>query len=357
MSNPDADLQHGKTPARVRLSSTARTYGVVFALLAIVLVVTAANPGFLTFANLMNISSQWAPAGIMAVGMTFVILTGGFDLSVGAMYALTAVTAAALGQTYPVAIAFSIALLVGLVMGLVNGVLVTVAQVNPFIATLGTSFAITGIALVLTGNRAYVVTNPEFAWLGTGRWLGIPYSGALLVLFLIVGGLVLWRTTYGRTLYAVGGNPSASRLAGIRTRAVAASTYVVSGGTAAIAGVITASTLSSAQPNLNPDIVFDVITVVVVGGTSLAGGYGAMWRTAVGLGILATIQNGFNLLNVNPNYQNIIKGVIIVSALALDAYTRRAAARAASRRQLVESTGDEISPSLRDEATRKETTP
>lgn len=354
MSEKVRGLSAGDSPVLSTISTAARTYGVVFALLALVVLVTAANPGFLSFNNLMNISSQWAPAGVMAVGMTLVILTGGFDLSVGAVYALTAVTAAALGQSYPVAVAFSAALVVGLLMGLVNGTLVTLAQVNPFIATLGTSFAITGLALVLTGNRAYVVTNPEFAVLGTGRWLGVPYSGLLLVLFLILGGLLLWRTTYGRKLYAVGGNPNASRLAGIRTRSVVASTYVISGGTAAVAGIITASTLSSAQPNLNPDIVFDVITVVVVGGTSLAGGYGAMWRTAVGLGILATIQNGFNLLNVNPNYQNIIKGVIIVSALALDAYTRRASARAASRRQLNQTASAGRAPLARDGAAQEE---
>jgi len=146
-------------------------------------------------------------------------------------------------------------------------------------------------------------------------------------LALIIGGVVLARTVYGQRIYAVGGNVEASRLSGIRTRLVTASTYVLSGFCAAVAGIITASQLSSAQPNLNPDIVFDVITVVVVGGTSLAGGYGAMWRTAVGLGILATLQNGFNLLDVDPNYQNIVKGVIIVGALALDSYTRRLVAR------------------------------
>lgn len=310
-----------------------RTYGIVLALLILLVVVTVGNPGFLNFTNLMNISSQWAPAGIMAVGMTLVIITGGFDLSVGAIYSLTAVIAAAAGQHYSAAFSFTLAIAAGLLLGLVNGGLITLAQVNPFIATLGTSFAITGIALVATGNVAFVVDNPEFSILGAERWNGIPYSGMLLVAFLIIGGLVLWNTTYGKKIYAVGGNPEASRLAGIHTRWITASTYVISGGCAGVAGVITASQLSSAQPYLNTNIVFDVITVVVVGGTSLAGGYGAMWRTAVGLAILATLQNGFNLLNVDPYYQTIIKGVIIVGALALDAYAQRLAARAASRAQ------------------------
>lgn len=321
-----------------------RTYGIVIALLILVVIVAVGNPGFLNFTNLMNISSQWAPAGIMAVGMTLVIITGGFDLSVGAIYSLTAVIAAAAGQHYSAGISFTLAILAGLFLGLVNGGLVTIAQVNPFIATLGTSFAITGIALVATGNIAFVVDNPEFSVLGAERWNGIPYSGMLLAAFLIIGGLVLWNTTYGKKIYAVGGNAEASRLAGIHTRWITASTYVISGGCAGVAGVITASQLSSAQPYLNSTIVFDVITVVVVGGTSLAGGYGAMWRTAVGLGILATLQNGFNLLNVDPYYQTIIKGVIIVAALALDSYAQRLAARAASRAQFDADDGNDPPP-------------
>jgi ribose transport system permease protein len=313
------------------LRSLVSSYGIVLALLALVVAVTIAHPGFVATTNLSNILSQWAPAGIMAIGMTYVILTGGFDLSVGANYSLCAVTAAALGRTQPALLSFLAALAVGLTVGALNGSIVTVLRVNPFIATLGTSFAIGGLSLVATGNVAYVVSNPEFAVLGASRFHGVPYSGMVLVAALVVGGLVLSRTVYGQKVYAIGGNAEASRLAGIRVRALTASAYVLSGACAALAGIITASQLGSAQPNQNTDIVFDVITIVVVGGTSLAGGYGAMWRTAVGLAILATLQNGFNLLNVNPYYQNIIKGGIIVFALALDAWTRQAAGRRHAR--------------------------
>jgi ribose transport system permease protein len=311
----------------------------VIALVLLVALVAARNPDFLSSTNLMNILSQWAPAGIMAVGMTFVILTGGFDLSVGAAFSLTAVTAAALGQSTDPAVAFAAAIGVGLAIGVVNGALVTLLEVNPFIATLGSSFSIAGITLVATNNEAFVVDNPAFATLGAERWLGIPYSGALLILAMVVGGVVLARTVYGHCVYATGGNSEASRLSGIRVRGVVASTYAISGVCAGLAGVITASQLSSAQPNINPDIVFDVITIVVVGGTSLAGGYGAMWRTAVGLGILATLQNGFNLLDVDPNYQNIVKGVIIVGALALDSYVRRVGTRGHRRTAPAPETG------------------
>jgi ribose transport system permease protein len=150
----------------------------------------------------------------------------------------------------------------------------------------------------------------------------------VLIAGLLAGGLILARTVYGQSIYAVGGNAEASRLSGIRVGMAVGSTYVLSGLSMGVAGVITASQLSSAQADINPDIVFDVITIVVVGGTSLAGGAGSMWRTAVGLAIIATISNAFSLADVNPSYQDIVKGCIIIGALAIDAYARRLAGRA-----------------------------
>jgi ribose transport system permease protein len=308
-----------------------RTYGIVVAFAILVTVVSITASAFLTERNVFNLFGQWAPAGIMAVAMTFVILTGGFDLSIAAGYSLTAVTAAGVGRTHSPIVAFLAAMAVGLGIGLLNGSLIAGMRINPFITTVGTSFVIDGIALVVTGNAAYLTENPGFSTLGAGRWHGFPYSGMILIGFLVVGALVLARTVYGQWIYAVGGNAEASRLSGIRVRLVVASTYVLSGLCVGVAGCITASQLSSAQANIDPNIVFDVITVVVVGGTSLAGGFGAMWRTAVGLGIIATISNGFNLANFNPFYQNIVKGSIIVGALGLDVWARRLARRGETR--------------------------
>jgi ribose transport system permease protein len=305
-----------------------RTYGVVLAFVLLVAVVAASSPGFATKTNLFNLFSQWAPAGIMAVAMTFVILTGGFDLSIANGFSLCAVTAAAAGRTEAPAVAFLAALGVGLAIGLANGLLVAGVRINPFIATIGTGFILGGITLVATGNVAYTVDDPGFATVGAGRWHGFPYSGMILVACLCAGGLVLARTVYGQAVYAVGGNAEASRLSGIRVGATIGSTYVLSGLSMGVAGSITASQLSSAQANINPDIVFDVITIVVVGGTSLTGGVGSMWRTAIGLGIIATISNAFSLADVNPSYQDIVKGSIIIGALALDASMRRWAGRA-----------------------------
>jgi len=311
-----------------------RTYGIVIAFVVLVVVVAALSPGFATRTNVFNLFSQWAPAGIMAVAMTFVILAGGFDLSIANGFSLCAVTAAGIGRTQDPAVAFLAALAVGLGIGVVNGLLVAGAKINPFITTIGTGFILGGITLVVTGNEAYVVDNPDFGTIGAGRWHDFPYSGMILIFCLAVGGLVLAKTVYGQSIYAVGGNAEASRLSGIRVGTTVGSTYVLSGLSMGVAGIITASQLNSAQANINPDIVFDVITIVVVGGTSLAGGIGSMWRTAVGLGIIATISNAFSLADVNPSYQDIVKGCIIIGALAIDVFARRLAGRAPPRSRI-----------------------
>ncbi len=305
-----------RRPAAARLAHAARSYGVVIALVLLVVIISLAQPTFVSWPNQMNILSQWAPVAIMGIGMTYVVITGGFDLSVGATYALAAVVAASLGQTQPPLVAFSVAILVGAVVGTVNGFIVTALRVNPFIATLGTSLIIGGVTLAITGNKAFIVSFEPFTSLGRDRLWGVPYSGILVIILMVIAGLVLAYTAFGQSVYAVGGNLEASRLAGIRTSLVVGSAYTIAGLTASVAGVVTASQLSSAQASLGSTLVFDVLTVVIVGGTALSGGRGAIWRTAVGVGILATLQNGFNLLNVDAYYQDVIKGVIIIAALA-----------------------------------------
>ncbi len=300
------------------MASLLRSYGVLVTFALLVAIVSAGNPAFLSPTNIANLLSQWAPAGIMAAGMTFVILTGGFDLSIASAYSLAAVVAAIIGQRVDPSLAFLAAIVAGLSFGLVNGLLVAVLRINPFITTVGTGFVLNGIALVMTQNAAFLVVDPRFAALGTGHWHGLPYAGMLLLAILILLQLVLSWTVYGQAVYAVGGNYEASRLSGIRVRQVVMSTYVLLGACIGIAACITASQLSSAQSNMDPSIIFDVLTIVVVGGTSLAGGAGSIWGTAVGLGIIATISNGFVLLDINPYYQDIIKGSIIVAAVALD---------------------------------------
>lgn len=307
---------------------TVRTYAILVTLLILVVAVQLGNPSFLSWTNLMNILSQWAPAGIIAAGMTYVALAGGFDLSIAAAFSLCAVVAAVVGQTLDPGFAFLAAIAAGILVGAVNGFFVAKVGINPYITTVGIGFILNGLALLLTDNAAFMVSNPAFGELGTGRLFGVPYSGILLIVTLVLLQLVLWRTVYGEVIYAVGGNYEASWLSGIRVKLVVASTYMLVGACYGLAGSITASQLSSAQANMDPSIVFDVLTIVVVGGTSLGGGFGAVWRTAVGIAIIATITNGFVLLDISPYYQSIIKGAIIVAALSLDVFFGKLSSKA-----------------------------
>ena len=215
--------------ARSHGTAALRSYGILLAFVILVVVVFWGNPAFLSQNNVFNMLSQWAPAGIMAAGMTYVILKGGFDLSVASGYSLCAVTAAALGQHVDPALAFLGAIAVGFTIGLLNAMLVVGVNINPFITTVGTGFILGGITFVVTGNAAHIVDNLDFGTVGAERWHGFPYSGMLLLAFFLVGGLVLAKTVYGEAVYAVGGNLEASRLSGIRVRIVVGSTYVLSG--------------------------------------------------------------------------------------------------------------------------------
>ena len=308
---------------RSRWAESLQDYGVALAALLLVVIVATGNPAFLSPANINNMLSQWSPAGIMAIGMTLVILAGGFDLSISSGFAFCAVIAAIIGQQTSPILALLGSIAAGTVIGSINATLVSVFKINPFITTVGTGFVINGLSLVVTRNAAFIVSNPTFGILGAGRWHGIPYSGMLLIVLFPIAGLVLSRSVYGHMIYAVGGNAEASKLSGIRADLIVASTYIFLGAGVGLAGFISASQLNSAQANLDPRILFDVLTIVIVGGTSLGGGVGSIWRTVVGLVIIATITNGFVLLDISPFYQDVIKGLIIVGALILDSMLRR----------------------------------
>jgi ribose transport system permease protein len=302
-----------------------RTYGIVLAFVVLVAAVATQNSVFVSRENLLNISSQWAPAGVMAAGLTFVLIAGGIDLSIGANFNLCAVLAAAIGQHHDPGLAFLAALGLGTGIGLVNAVIVTVTGIDSFIATLGVSFALSSISQILTGNVPYYVERSDFLSLGAGSWHTIPYAGMVMFGTFIVLGLILWRGTYGQKIYAIGGNREASRLAGLRVQMLYGSSFVLMGFCCGLAGVLSASQLGTAQYNIDPGILFDVVTMVVLGGTSLLGGYGAMWRTVVGWAFIASIGNAFNILNVNSSYQNLVKGLVLIGALAIDVYVRRLA--------------------------------
>jgi ribose transport system permease protein len=300
-------------------------YGMVVFLVAMVVVTTSLDPHFLDRANLLNLLRQWAPAGLMAVGMTFVIISGGFDLSVGGTYAAAAVLSAGIALHHSILAAILVTICMGAGVGLVNGLLITRLEVNPFVATLGMGFVVTGLAEVLSGATPVFVPKASFGNFGGGNILGLPTPGVLLIVGLVVGGLVLGRTVYGRYIYAIGGNEEASRLSGVRTRSMKAIAYVMTGALAALAGFIIASRLGEGQGDIGQNVELDVITIVIVGGTAVSGGEGAMWRTATGIGILAVLGNAFDRLQVDTFWQEVIKGAIIIAAIAIDSYGKRRA--------------------------------
>lgn len=310
-------------PAGFSWSNFAMRYGLIVVLVILIAVSQFLYPRFLNPMNIRNILSQNAPLGIIAVGMTLVMITRGFDLSVGAMYAAGATIFASLAVAgWPLPVAALIVVLVGVVGGLVNGTVITRLNVNPFVATLGTTSVFSGLALLYSKSSPFIVSDPGFTWLGRGLIWGVPVSVFLMVLIFLAGEIVLSRTTYGRSLYAIGGNDEASRLAGLRTVALRASSYVICSACAAVAGMIIASRLSIGQADIGSTMALDAIAVVVIGGTSLMGGEGAVWRSAIGLLIVAVLTNLLDSLAVDSNYQLVIKGTIVVAAVALDAYAR-----------------------------------
>ena len=295
----------------------------IITLIILVVLVGVMNPRFLSTPNLMNMLSQWAAPGIVAAGITFVALTGGFDLSVAAAFSFTAVVAVIFGQHVDPVFAFAAAITAGILFGIFNGFLIAFLKLNPYIATVGSGFMLNGLALLVTDNAAISVEHPDYGWLGVARVYGVPISGILLIITVVVLEFVLKRTPYGQSIYAVGGNPEASWLSGISTRLVTGSAYVIFGACVGVGGCITSSQLQAAQAGLDPGMIFDVLTIIVVGGTSLSGGTGAVWRTAVGLAIIATMSNGFIMLGISPYYQDLIKGAIIILALTMSAVAAR----------------------------------
>jgi ribose transport system permease protein len=313
------------------------SYGIVISLAILVVLMTIADFDFLSPTHLLNMLGQWAPAGIMAAAATYVIIGRGFDLSVAAGFSLCAIVSAAIAAAgYGTVIAFSAAIVTGLAIGCFNALLVCGLSINPFIATVGSGFILLGLDIIATPNAYITVEQPGFDFLGAGSWYGVPFKGIALLFFLIVGQLFLSKSRYGRYLYAIGGNPEASRLSGLNVKMVTAITYVFSGLSMGVAGLLAASQLSSAQAQMEPTIVFDVIAVVVLGGTSLNGGVGSVWRTAVGLAIIATISNGFILLGLKSHYQDIVKGAVIILAVALEGFARQSSAAHLAREKVAD---------------------
>jgi ribose transport system permease protein len=316
--------------ARQQVASIALRFGVIAALVLVLVLAGVFYPGFFERDNINNLLSQSAPEGLVALGMTFVIIAGGFDLSAGAILSLCAVIYADAANHMALVPAALITIAVGALAGVINGAIVTRLRVNPFVATLGTGSIFGGLAFIYAHAEPISVTRESFAKLGNGDWLGIPIDVYLLVAVILLATAVLVKTRFGRSVYAIGGNDEASRLCGILVDRVRSTTYVLTGITAALRGMIVASRLGIIQADIGASVSLDAIAIVVIGGTSLLGGEGAIWRSVVGLLILATITNVLNAKAVDANWQAVIKGAVLIGAVSLDVLARRYGQRRAT---------------------------
>ncbi|KYG59722.1 ABC transporter permease subunit [Planococcus maritimus] len=290
-------------------------------LILIIVIITAINPSFLSMSNILNVLRQVSINALIAFGMTFVILTGGIDLSVGSILALTgAVTAGMMASGVDPILAMLLGLFLGAVLGAINGVIIAKGKVAPFIATLATMTIYRGLTLVYTEGRPIsgLGDSMAFQMLGKGYFLGIPIPVVTMLISFGILYFILKKTTFGRRVYAVGGNEEASVLSGINADRIKIYVYSLVGALAALASLILTSRLNSAQPTAGQMFELDAIAAVVLGGTSLTGGRGWIVGTLIGALIIGVLNNGLNLIGVSSFFQQVVKGAVILLAVLLD---------------------------------------
>ncbi len=296
----------------------------LLALVAVCIVMGFIEPRFLTINNIVNIARQISINVIIAVGMTFCMVAGGFDLSVGSVGAMSGcITGLVIVATKNVPLGIFSGMAAGTLIGLANGLSISRLKVNAFVTTLGTMVIARGIALIVTGGDVIIGLPGSFNFLGVGFLLGIPVPILLAAVVTIIGWLVLTRTEYGLNIFAVGGNFQAAKLAGLRNERVITIAFTLQGFLAALGGIVLMARVVSAQPALMHDTNLDVIAAVVVGGTSLAGGKGGIGGTILGCILLGALFNGLNIIGVGYEWQLVVIGFIIVMAVGVDNLSRK----------------------------------
>ena len=302
-----------------------RRYGILIMLLVLIIYFSFGSEYFLTGSNVVNVLRQSAVTGISAVGLTYVMLTGGIDLSIGAVIGLTAVTAAScmakLGLS-PI-LACIIALALGALIGLINGILVNYVEIPALIATLGVMTSVRGLCYILTGGLPVYGFPASFDILGKGYVGVIPVPVIIMAVVLVLGWYVLNRTRYGRYLYAIGGSREAARLSGINVDKMVVATYMIAGLLSSLAGLVELSRLSSGQPSAGDGFEMNVITAVVLGGISVNGGEGKFFGVVVGIFIMSVLANGLVMMNVYEFYQQLIRGIVLIFAVGFDHLSKR----------------------------------
>ena len=304
-----------------KLASHIQDFGALIALVLLVVVICVISPEFRTLSNFLSLLRQSSINGFIAFGMTCVILTGGIDLSVGSVLALsTALCAGFITNGVPVGLAMVLALIIGTALGAVSGLLVTKGRLQPFIATLITMTVYRGATMIFMDGKPISNLGDSFTLkvVGKGNFYHIPIPAITFVVMFLIFMFVLEKTTFGRRVYATGSNEQSAKLAGINVNRTKLITYAISGCMSALSGLILLSRLSSAQPTLGSGYELDAIAAVALGGTSMNGGRGRVWGTFVGILIIAVLNNGLNILGVSSYYQDVVKGIVILIAVLSD---------------------------------------
>jgi ribose transport system permease protein len=314
-------LNEAKTAKGFQFSQITQKLGPLLGLIILIIIVSVLNPSFLEPLNILNLLRQVSINALIAFGMTFVILTGGIDLSVGSILALSsAFVANMLVAGFDPVLAIIIGCLLGGVMGMINGIMITKGKMAPFIATLATMTIFRGLTLVYTDGNPITGLGDSmtFQLFGRGYQFGIPVPAITMTITFAILWIVLHKTAFGRKTYAIGGNEKAAIVSGIKVSRVKIMIYSLAGLLSALAGAILTSRLNSAQPTAGTSYELDAIAAVVLGGTSLSGGRGRIVGTLIGALIIGTLNNGLNLLGVSSFYQMVVKGIVIVIAVLID---------------------------------------
>lgn len=302
-----------------------RQYGIFIVFSIICLIISFISPQFLTVSNWTIIITQVSINALLAFGVTFVIITGGIDLSLGSIVAVAGVSAAMLAHpdSYPVLVPVFAGLFAGLLIGAFNGFIITKSKIAPFIVTLGTMTIGRGLALILSNGRPVSNLSDSFVFIGSGKIMGIPVLILILIFMFILCSVILNKTILGRYIYAVGGNEQAARASGINVTQVKMAVYSISGVLAGLAGILLTARITTGQPNAGAGFELDAIAAVVIGGTSTTGGKGSISGTLVGVLLIGVINNSLDLLNVTSYYQQVVMGIIIIGAVVLDSLNQK----------------------------------
>lgn len=313
-----------ETDWKMRIKNSMHKYGVVVAFILLCVVVSIITPKFLQLRNIMNILRQYSVIGILSVGMTLVIISGNFDISVGYICGFCGALLIKLNGEYgvPLLPAVIIVLLVGAMIGSLNGVFVARVGIPSMIATLGMGEAVNGVFLLITGGYSLSIANDTLRAIGKGSVIGVPTITVIFLLTVLLFQFILKKTRYGRSTYAVGGNIDAARLSGIKTKHITVSAFAICGLLAALSGIVLTARVMNIGPASGSGYELDAIAAVVIGGTRVSGGEGNVLRTVMGVLFVGVMSNALNLLGVNDYYQYIVKGAIILFAVGADCYNR-----------------------------------